>query len=147
PHDAGTRDAWIGALAQRHTLPAARAETLFARYGTAAAAVAAYCANSRDGSADDPLLGKSGYTAHEIRYLCEHDMVTHLADLVFRRTTIAISGHLTNALLLEVSAIAAQALGWDAARTLQEIDATREIARERHGIALSSVEFARQPGA
>ncbi|MEX3928387.1 glycerol-3-phosphate dehydrogenase/oxidase [Paraburkholderia sp. BR10936] len=142
PHDAGKRDAWIGALAQRHTLPAARAETLFARYGTAAAAVAAYCAHAQDGRADHSLTGEAAYTTHEIRYLCEQDMVTHLADLVFRRTTIAISGHLTNALLLEVSAIAAQALGWDSARTLQEIDATRETACERHGVVLSSGEIA-----
>jgi glycerol-3-phosphate dehydrogenase len=147
PHDAVKRAAWMGALVQRHNLPAERAEMLFARYGTTAAVVAAYCANSQDGRADHSLSGEAGYTAHEIRYLCEHDMVTHLADLVFRRTTIAISGHLTNALLMEVSAIAAQALGWDAARTLQEIDATREIACERHGIALSGGELVRQPGA
>ncbi|WP_321896483.1 glycerol-3-phosphate dehydrogenase/oxidase [Paraburkholderia heleia] len=147
PRDADKRAAWIGALAQRHAIAAARAETLFTRYGTAAVAVAAYCAHARDTCADHSLPGESGYTAHEIRYLCEHDMVTHLADLIFRRTTIAISGHLTHALLLEVSAIAAQALGWDSARALQEIDATRETARERHGIALSSIELARQPGA
>jgi glycerol-3-phosphate dehydrogenase len=142
PHDADKRDAWVGALAQRHNLPAARAEMLFTRYGTTAAAVAAYCAHAQDGRADHALPGESGYTAHEIRYLCEHDMVTHLADLVFRRTTIAISGHLTNTWLLEVSAIAAQVLEWDSARTVQEIDATREIARERHGVVLSGHEVA-----
>ncbi|MCX5543167.1 glycerol-3-phosphate dehydrogenase/oxidase [Paraburkholderia sp. CNPSo 3076] len=147
PHEAGKPAAWIGALAQRHNLPAARAETLFARYGTTAAVVAASCAKAQDARADHSLTGESGYTAHEIRYLCEHDMVTHLADLVFRRTTVAISGHLTNALLLEVSGIAAQALGWDTVRTLQEIDATRETARERHGVVLSCGELARQPGA
>jgi glycerol-3-phosphate dehydrogenase len=140
PHAADKRDAWVGALARRHDLPAARAEVLFARYGTTAAAVAAYCAHAHDERADHALPGESGYTAHEIRYLCEHDMVTHLADLVFRRTTIAISGHLTNPWLLEVSAIAAEVLEWDSARTVQEIDATREIARERHGVVLSGGE-------
>lgn len=68
-------------------------------------------------------------------------MATHLVDLLFRRTTIAISGQLTNAVLLETAAIAAQALGWDAVRTQQEIEATREIARERHDIALSAASY------
>jgi glycerol-3-phosphate dehydrogenase len=72
----------------------------------------------------------------EIRYLCLNDMVTHLADLLFRRTTVAISGRFTNALLLEVAEIAAAALKWDASRTLQEIYATREMAYERHGVVL-----------
>ncbi|WP_322028607.1 glycerol-3-phosphate dehydrogenase/oxidase [Paraburkholderia sp. J76] len=136
PHDSGKRTAWIGEIAQRNDIPAARAEALFARYGTAAAAVAAFCAQAQDACADRSLTSEPGYTAREIQYLCEHDMVTHLADLLFRRTTIAISGRLTNASLLETSAIAAQALGWDAARTLREIEATRETARERHGIVL-----------
>lgn len=136
PHDARERTAWIGEMAQRNAIPAARAEALFVRYGTAAAAVAAFCAQAQDGCADRSLTSEPGYTVREIQYLCEHDMVTHLADLLFRRTTIAISGHLTNAVLLEASAIAAQALGWDEVRRHQEIDATREIARERHGIAL-----------
>ena len=138
PHDARERDAWIGAIAQRNNISAARAETLFVRYGTAAEGVAAFCAQVEVGSADRLLTGESGYTAHEIRYLCEHDMVTHLADLLFRRTTIAISGHFTDALLLEASGVAAEVLGWDEARTLQEIDAAREIACERYGVVLSS---------
>lgn len=111
PRDAGKQAAWIGEIAQRNDIPLTRAETLFARYGTSAAAVAEGCARTRDGYADRPLAGESGYTVHEIRYLCEHEIVTHLADLLFRRTTIAISGNLTNALLLEVAAIAAQVLG------------------------------------
>ncbi|SDC88770.1 glycerol-3-phosphate dehydrogenase/oxidase [Paraburkholderia lycopersici] len=134
PRDATERNAWIAAIARRNAIPAARVETLFVRYGTAAAAVAAFCAHARDGSADRSLTSEPGYTVREIQYLCEHDMVTHLADLLFRRTTIAISGHLTRALLLEVSALAAQVLGWNAVRARQEIEATRETAYERHGI-------------
>lgn len=137
PHDARARAAWISEITQRNAISGARAETLFARYGSVAAAVAAFCAQAQDGTADHWLTSAAGYTAREIQYLCEHDMVTHLADLLFRRTTLAISGHLTNAVLLEASAIAAQALGWDAVRTQHEIDATRETARERHGVAFS----------
>ncbi|MBB2931439.1 glycerol-3-phosphate dehydrogenase/oxidase [Paraburkholderia silvatlantica] len=144
PRDAKARTAWIGEIAQRNAIPAARAETLLARYGTAAAAVAAFCAQAPDGPADHALTSEPGYTVREIQYLCEHEMVTRLTDLIFRRTAIAISGHLTNAVLLETSAIAAQVLGWDAVRAQREIDTTREAARERHGIVLPGAGVARE---
>lgn len=142
PCDSGERAALISEISKRHDVPSARAETLFSRYGTTALEIAAFCANAPDGLADFPLASEPDYTAREIRYLCAHEMVTRLADLIFRRTTIAISGHLTNALLFEVATIAAQVLGWDAIRVRQEIDATREVARERHGVALSGSEQA-----
>lgn len=139
PRDAKERAVWIGEIAKRYAISTVRAETLLDRYGTTATEVAAFCAQTPD----RPLISEPAYTAHEIQYLCASNMVTHLGDLFFRRTSIAISGHLTNALLLEVAGIAAQVLGWDAIRTQQHINSTREIARERHGIALPNVEFAR----
>jgi glycerol-3-phosphate dehydrogenase len=142
PRDAKERAAWIDDFAKRNAISAARAETLLERYGTTAWEVAAFSAQA----SDHPIASEPAYTVREIQYLCTRDMVTHLADLFFRRTSIAISGHLTNALLLEVAAIAEQVLGWDAIRTQHEIEATREIARERHGIALTDVELARHTG-
>jgi glycerol-3-phosphate dehydrogenase len=133
PADAQARAAWVRALAQRFDVTSARADVLLTRYGTTGADVAAFCAQA----ADHPLASEPDYTVREIQYLCSQDMVTHLADLLFRRTSIAISGRLTSAVLMEVAPIAARALGWDAARTQQEIDATRETARERHGIVMN----------
>ncbi|MDR5827861.1 glycerol-3-phosphate dehydrogenase/oxidase [Caballeronia sp. LP006] len=140
PRDAHARAEWIGDVVRQYGVSAERADGLLTRYGTTASAVAAFCA----GAPDRPFGSASDFTVREIEYLCAHDMVTRLADLFFRRTTIAISGHLTNALLLEGAEIAAQVLGWDELRKQKEIDATRQAARERHGIALPRVELARQ---
>lgn len=135
PRDDRERTVWIGELAKRFNLPLERAEVLLTRYGTTASEIASFCAHSPD----RPLTGQSGYTEREIQYLCMHDMVTHLADLVFRRTSIAISGHLTSDLLTKIAGTAAQVLSWDAARKQWEIDAMRDIARELHGIELSGI--------
>lgn len=144
PGDAKARAQWIDDVVRRFNVSAARAETLLSRYGTTGFEIAAFCAHAHDAHPDLPLANEASYTTGEIRYLCANDMVTRLADLLFRRTTLAISGHLTNALLLEVAQIAAQTLRWDANRTRQEIDATRDAARERHGVVFTDVEASRQ---
>ena len=144
PRDAQSRARWIDEIAKRDAIPIARADILFSRYGTTASQVSAFCAHAPDGRADHPLTSDPDYTVREIQYLCANDMVTRLADLFFRRTTIAISGHLTHAVLSEVATITAQLLGWDEIRIRQEIDATLDVARERHGMLLSRDEAARQ---
>jgi len=95
-----------------------------------------------DGSHDSPLASEPSYTVREIQYLCEHEAVTHLADLLFRRTTIAISGQLTGAVLDETAAIAARVLRWDSIRMRREIQSSRDIARQRHGMVLRDTELA-----
>jgi glycerol-3-phosphate dehydrogenase len=136
PDTPGKRDAWVRDAAQRYGISPARAETLLSRYGTTAAAIAGFCASPSAQAPDRPLSSEPSYTVREIQYLCEADMVTRLADVLFRRTTIAISGQLSSATLKEIAGIAAAALGWDAARERSEIDDTVRIARGRHGIAL-----------
>ena len=140
PRSASERAAWISQLGARCNVPAERAAILLARYGTSGSGIAAYCASAQDGSPDRALASAPGYTVREIRYLCEHEAVTHLADLVFRRTTIALAGQLTEAVLAETGAIAASALGWDAVRARREIEAARDTGRQRHGIALADTE-------
>lgn len=133
PRGARERAAWLNELAARSGVSTARADTLLSRYGTGASAVAAFCAAAHD---DTPLASAPDYTVAEIQYLCRHELVVHLADLLFRRTTIAVSGRLTGAIVRETAAIAAPALGWDATRTQQEIEAVRSTAQERHKIVL-----------
>jgi glycerol-3-phosphate dehydrogenase len=144
PRSAEDRTAWIGGIAGRLGISSGRAETLLSRYGTTASAIAAFCSAAPDGLNDPPLASETSYTVREIQYICEHDEVTHLTDLLLRRTTIAISGRLTNAVLAEIAAIAAHSLGWDTTRMRQEIEAARDIARQRHGIALADAELAHQ---
>jgi glycerol-3-phosphate dehydrogenase len=135
------RAAWINELAARCGVSVERAETLLARYGTSASVIAAFCSPAHYGFPDNPLASEPSYTVREIQYLCEHEAVTHLADLLFRRTTLAISGRLTGAVLAETAAIAARALGWDPIRARREIEAACDIARQRHGMVLRDTEL------
>jgi glycerol-3-phosphate dehydrogenase len=45
----------------------------------------------------------------------------HLADIVMRRTTLAVTGALTARDLDAIAAVAAEALGWEAPRTAEEV--------------------------
>ncbi|MEA3124769.1 MAG: glycerol-3-phosphate dehydrogenase [Caballeronia sp.] len=145
PRTTSDRAAWISELAARCGVPAERTETLLSRYGTTASVIAQFCSSTHasvhDGSHDKPLASEPSYTVREIQYLCEHEAVTHLADLLFRRTTIAISGQLTAAVLDETAAIAARVLGWDSIRTQLEIETSLDIARLRHGMVLRNTEL------
>ncbi|AJY38081.1 glycerol-3-phosphate dehydrogenase/oxidase (plasmid) [Burkholderia humptydooensis] len=140
PRTSGDRAAWINELATRCGVPVERAETLLSRYGTSASAIAAFCSPAHGGPPDTPLASEPSYTVREIQYICEHEAVTHLADLLLRRTTIALSGKLTHAVLAETATVAARALGWDSNRMRGEIDAARDIATQRHGVVLRETE-------
>jgi glycerol-3-phosphate dehydrogenase len=59
--------------------------------------------------------------------------VVHLADIILRRTTIAIEAALTMEGLREIAAIAAAALGWDQSRTDTEIDDVVNTLANFHG--------------
>ena len=137
PKSADDRRAWIEVLSQRWPISTDRAEALLSRYGTRASAVAHYCADTNHDPADCALVSEPDYTVREIQYLCVHELVTHLSDLFLRRTSIAIAGKLTDALVLETAEIAARVLGWDANRIQREIDELRELVRTRHGITLA----------
>ncbi|WP_027796732.1 glycerol-3-phosphate dehydrogenase/oxidase [Paraburkholderia acidipaludis] len=146
PRTAAEQADWIAALAARCGISAGRAETLLSRYGSTASEIAVFCSRKHDGSDDKLLTGAPGYTVREMRYLCLYEMVAHLADLLFRRTTIALAGQLTGSVLAETATIAADALGWDSARAQQEIETVRDIAQHRHGIALGDTELAQGLG-
>jgi glycerol-3-phosphate dehydrogenase len=140
PRDAAARAAWVSALAAGGAVSAGRAEALLSRYGTRASAVAQFCAPLQGTPDDAPLASAPDYTVREIQYLCEHEAVTHLADLLLRRTPFALAGRLSPALLGETAAIAAGVLGWDALRTQREIDAVSTLVQQRHGVAMRASE-------
>ena len=117
PASDGDQRAWAASLAQGYRLEPRRAEALLARYGTAAEAVAAYLGHG----SDRPLRTLPGYTAREILYLATDEPMRRLADLLLRRTTIAMEGLLTTDVVEEVAELVAQAQGWNAERMAQEI--------------------------
>lgn len=124
---------WINDLSARTSLSAGRIETLLARYGTRAAGIArAVCDN------DTPLTHLEDYSAAEIGWLIDNERVLQLDDLVLRRTTIALEGKVTRALLEELAAITAERLGWSPDEAARQVERTAAILRERHGVILTS---------
>ncbi|KZE93661.1 Aerobic glycerol-3-phosphate dehydrogenase [Agromyces sp. NDB4Y10] len=110
-----------------------RAEQLLERYGTRAAALIAAV---EDGP-ETPLVGHDGYSREEIAWITRHERVVHLADVVFRRTSLAFTGALTPALLDELADVVGRELGWDEGTHRAEVEATRRVLAERHGVHLA----------
>ncbi|WP_245424770.1 glycerol-3-phosphate dehydrogenase/oxidase [Shinella zoogloeoides] len=117
PVEAAERRVWISGRAAKSGLPEARVEALLARYGTIADAVLAHI----EKVGDAPLAHVEGYGRGEIDWIARNEMVEHLADIVMRRTTLAIEGRLTAEGLDEIAAVAAAALGWDEGRWEDEL--------------------------
>lgn len=122
PVDDTARRNWISERAAKSGLSAQRIEALLTRYGTTADAVLAHIAQV----GDTPLPHVDGYGRAEIDWIVRNEMVGHLADIVLRRTTLAIEGKVTAAGLNEIADVAAAALGWDEARRGAEIAATAD---------------------
>lgn len=118
PIEAAARSRWIEERAGGTGLTEPRVETLLDRYGTTADAVIAHI---RDAGAETALTDVADYTDAEIDWIARHEMVEHLADIVMRRTTLAIEGRLNAAALDDISAVAARARGWDASRRAEEV--------------------------
>lgn len=103
-----------------------RGAELLERYGTKALAVQTHAATTQD----RPLASLPGYSSGEIAYICTHENVRHLADLLLRRTAITMEGLLTPEAIRETAAIAANVLGWNKARITSEIaHAEAELAK------------------
>ena len=119
PRDDNSRSAMISKIGPR-------GEELLDRYGTRAREVQAFASTTQD----RPLASLPGYSSGEIAYICAHENVRHLADLLLRRTAITMEGLLTREAIQETAKIAADVLGWNKARTTTEIThAESELAK------------------
>ena len=117
PADPERRREWIRRVAAESGLAEGRVAALVERYGTTAEAYA-MCA---DAGAETPLRSLPGYTVGEIRRIVAREFVEHLADLVCRRSTIALLGDARPDVLRELAQVAGGVLGWDPARQEQEV--------------------------
>jgi glycerol-3-phosphate dehydrogenase len=103
-----------------------RGEMLLERYGTKAGSVQAFAATAKDMH----LVSLPGYTSGEIAYLCTHENVRRLSDLLLRRTAIAMEGLLSLQAIRETAGIAARVLRWSKERAELEVKlAEAELAR------------------
>ena len=130
PRTGEARRTWLARLGDDTGLPKDRLATLLDRYGTRAETIAQFLTESPD----EPLSHHEGYTRREIESIIQHERVTHLDDLVLRRTALALLGELTLALLDELAGIMATTRPWSAERVAEEKTRTLRILHDRHGI-------------
>jgi glycerol-3-phosphate dehydrogenase len=141
PASDAQRAAWIAQFSAKYRVAPARANNLLDRYGGGAERIAA----AGGGAFLVGLTSLPDYTRGEIQALVRDEQVVCLADLVFRRTPIAIAGRLTLAAIEELAEIVGAELGWTKDERAREISLTVAIARDRHGVRLSSPARAAQP--
>lgn len=129
-HPADPR-AWVRQAARDTGAAPDRAALLLARHGTTArpilAAEGAYPA----------MLEDADYSLAELDWLVRNECVCHLADLVMRRTALAVTGRLSRRDLERAASVCARALDWDEARTAQEVRVTLAVLLSRHRLRLS----------
>jgi glycerol-3-phosphate dehydrogenase len=133
PKTDAERHSWIATLARESGLPEARIGELLAHYGTVARAVAAHIGAF---PGDAPLPDAMDYSTGEVDYVLRNEQVGSLADLAFRRTTLAVTGRLTARLVEALAQQAAETFGWDEARRNEEIATVRERLKTFHGVDL-----------
>ena len=132
PITGDTQQAWIQTLAKTNKITAKRAAALFERYGTRASEVASYIS----ATGDSPLEYLEGFSAGEIEFLVENEMVTHLDDLLLRRTKTAWVGKVSLESLVELTAIIGDKLEWTAEQRIREKERTLMLLREKHAVRI-----------
>jgi glycerol-3-phosphate dehydrogenase len=143
PMSSNERTNWIRSVAAKTGVEASRVDELLGRYGTTAAEILAHRSEYCDGQR---ISGAPRHSALEIDWISRQEMVVHLSDIVFRRTTMAIEGLLTTQGLREIGTIAAAALQWDAQRLNREIDDVVAALSKFHGQTLTDQSVRRAAG-
>jgi glycerol-3-phosphate dehydrogenase len=121
---------WVADVALRTGVGTERVQTLFTRYGTRAAEIAAYIG----AGTDTPLKSKADYSRREIMFLVEREKIVHLDDLILRRSMLGMLGFVTGEMLLELAEILSGVSGWSEQQAEDEARRTAEILRIRHGV-------------
>ncbi len=131
PDTPAAAEDYVRDLAAQYHLRPGTCRELFARYGTGAEDVASFCAGHAQGEERMPL---SCLLKAELVYLCRHEMVVHLEDLLLRRTLLAMLGQLSSAVLEEVVTVMASELEWTATHKEAELRQARDKLQTRHGV-------------
>lgn len=127
PEDAA---AWAAHQADRNGAAPARAGTLLARYGSTAASIL-----EAEG-ASPQMLRDADYSRQELDWLIRTEQVVTLADLIMRRTGLAVTGRLSRRDLVDIADLCATALNWDDARRAAELEQTQAVLLTRHRLRM-----------
>jgi glycerol-3-phosphate dehydrogenase len=120
---------WLNGLQAKTELPIETLRILLERYGTYAERVAAFMA----GANDTALEHIPDFSKREIMFLAQ-EQVIGLADVLQRRSLIAMLGYAKPEAVREVGAIVGEALGWSSARTEAEIEKELAMLKQKHRI-------------
>ncbi|MEP3332908.1 glycerol-3-phosphate dehydrogenase/oxidase [Sedimentitalea sp.] len=118
--------------ALRDGLEPDRTAHLYATYGSRAKDVLAFCDNIPD---DHRLDDACPLTRGEIAFLATQEHVTSLSDIVLRRTTLAVTGQLSQNLIASIADALAQIKDWSDEETDRQINATCDELRDFHGVS------------
>jgi glycerol-3-phosphate dehydrogenase len=86
--------------------------------------------------ADAPLKSLPDYTRREITFLVQHEKSMRLADLLLRRTMLAMLGRLTKESVEELGEVFGDCMGWDAKQKNAEVEYTLNLLRNTHGVRI-----------
>jgi glycerol-3-phosphate dehydrogenase len=144
---ASTRDLAIGGgvdysdqlaadLVKQKGLAPERAAYLVDLYGACASTVAALCAK------DDRSLPDVPMSEGEVTWAIRHEQALHLADVLQRRSPLAIRGLLSLPLVTAVAKVMATECGWTEDQTQSEITRFLSELETWHGVTLTPPEGA-----
>jgi glycerol-3-phosphate dehydrogenase len=129
PADETAHGALLGALAREFGVGPDRAAHAVGHYGANARFVLDFCS-----AQPDAPLGSSGYTEAELRFLIRREFPRTLADLLQRRTSLAITGTLSSATISRATEILAQELRWSEAAAAKHEADFRALLERDHGL-------------
>lgn len=129
PADEAGQAALAAGLAAEFGVPPDRAAHAVARYGMHAGEVLAFCRDRQD----QPIAG-NGYSDAELRHLVRAEHARSHADLLQRRTSLAITGAMSDAVIVATTAILADEFGWSPDKAATEEHAFRALLARDHGL-------------
>ena len=122
--------AMVGRLVGSGGVSRQRAEHLVDHYGTLAETVHRFCLDQ-----DDAPLPGTAYTRTEIVWLIRGEQVETVADLVLRRTSLAITGEVSLEIIDSVTAILAAETGMSREEAMDQRDRLIDELHEYFGVS------------
>lgn len=129
PSETIGRTAFLDQLVREFGVSAARAAHALDHYGTSSGAVLRFCQESPDA----PLCAGE-YTEAELRYLIRFEFARSHADLLQRRTSLAITGALSSAGVSRTTEILAEELHWPPDLAARHEAEFRVLLEHNHGL-------------
>jgi glycerol-3-phosphate dehydrogenase len=129
PSGVADEAALLEGLVRDFGVSAARAEHALDHYGTHASRVLDFCR-----AITDAPLGAGQYTEAELRYLIRFESARSHADLLQRRTSLAITGALSSAAISRATAILSEEVHWPPDVAAKHEAEFRALLERDHGL-------------